>query len=725
MEKEFLTAFYKSNGRPAARYVSGSTVYEECLQNGRFIGLYWSSACQVQRENVVDHIPASPKDVMWKRLSSFSLEIDGQLLDGFWEYAGDREQTDERGRHEAVVELRHTLRPVAVRIITGLDGSPVISRRLEITNTGKNPAALGSVKPFSGQLWGNLVNLWGIRMPFASDRYTEFSVGHIEICRPETSIYYGYGGEGDFVWEDIKTEYFTKKVPHRKPYGPPYFIFRNNLTGEIFFAALAWSAGYEMNLWFDRNHHTLNIDMGPTGPAPLRVIAPGETISTPQVHIGPMHESFDDSVAQWYDHLRKSVLPKRPKGKEMYTIAGRGVDKPGDWILREIDIAHEMGVEAFMVDAGWWGDHCGSSWETRGDWFEGDFLPKGGLLGIRDYTHKKGMLFGLWMEPEALSLKSRLYAEHPDWRVSYDGPDTESMEQESVLDMAKPEAAAYIKDKINEIIRDKKLDFFKLDSNMSITEGGRHLVDGYAENQSWRHFECLYGIFDEALKKHPDVVFENCNGGGGRNDLGMLSRFHFAAESDFSVLPFSIRAINSMTLFLPPETLCYYHNHVSDASQMADIDTHLRVALFCSPIFVGYGSQDADRSTLYFSKTREYTELLKTFCRPIMRCPRVYHHTPYIGLYAPAEWCVLEYTGQDYSAGYAGLFRLGREADAAVYRFQPRGVLADSDYEVELYNSGNKFLITGREFLGNGIEVRLERANASELILYKRVPKKG
>ena len=35
------------------------------------------------------------------------------------------------------------------------------------------------------------------------------------------------------------------------------------------------------------------------------------------------------------------------------------------------------------------------------------------------------------------------------------------------------------------------------------------------------------------------------------NDLGMLARFHYACESDYSVMPYSIRAINAMTLFDP------------------------------------------------------------------------------------------------------------------------------------------------------------------------------
>jgi alpha-galactosidase len=712
---------YKSAGRPAVRYITGSTVYEECLQNGRFFGLYWSSACQAQRENLVEHIPSKPQDIMWQRLGSFSLEIDGQLLDGFWEYLGGYLQTGSNGKKETVVELRHTIRPVTVKVITGLDGTPILSRRLEITNTGTIPAALGSVCPFRGQLWQNLLTAnFGdslhIRMPFDSGKNSEFSLGYIETCIPDTGL---QGLEGNFVWEDIKTEYYVQKHPNRKTFGTPYYIIRNNLTGEVFFTALAWSGGFEMNLWFDRTRHCLSMDFGPIGAAPLRVIAPQETVSTPVVHIGPMHSEFDDSIAQWYAHLRKSVLPKRPQGKEMYTVAARVVEHPGDWILREIDIAEEMGAEAFMVDAGWYGDRFGEWTENRGDWFEGDFLPKGGLAGIRDYVRNKGMLFGLWMEPEALSTKSKLYAAHPDWRVTYDGNNTETMADESVLDFANPAAAAFIRDTIHEVIGDKKLDFFKLDSNMYITEGCRHLVDGYAENQTWRHLECLYGIFEDALKQYPDVAFENCAAGGGRNDLGMLSRFHYAAQSDWSVFPFSIRAINGMTLFLPPETLCYYHNHIMTASQMTDIDTHLRVALFCSPIFVGYGSQEADRNTLYFDKTKEYTELLKTFCRPIMSHPRVYHHTPDIGLFTPAEWCVLEYGDEEQKNGYAGLFRLGRKPESDVYRFCPRGVRPGTDYEVTLHNSENRFVCSGRELLSTGIEVRLGSTNGSELILYR------
>ena len=99
---------------------------------------------------------------------------------------------------------------------------------------------------------------------------------------------------------------------------------------------------------------------------------------------------------------------------------------------------------------------------------------------------------------------------------------------------------------------------------------------------------------------YPASPLESCAGGGGRLDLGMLSRFHYGCESDMSAFPRSIRAINGLTLFLPPEALCYYHNHLPHAHQLTDLHTHLRVALFARTIFVGFGAQDADRDSEYF-----------------------------------------------------------------------------------------------------------------------------
>jgi alpha-galactosidase len=199
--------------------------------------------------------------------------------------------------------------------------------------------------------------------------------------------------------------------------------------------------------------------------------------------------------------------------------------------------------------------------------------------------------------------------------------------------------------------------------------------------------------------------------------------------SDFSQFPRSIRAINGLTLFVPPEKLSYYHDHMPAAHQKADLDTHLRVALFAQPVFVGFGAQDADRSAEHFAKTRRYIRLIQEFTGPILGGePHVYHHTPDIGVRRPAAWCVLEYASRDRSSGYAGIFRLGASGLHArtgvspnedEYVFRSRGVDPTQTYLVTLDNIGETIEYSGADMMQCGLRIRLDQPNTSELVLYR------
>ena len=711
-------SFYQSKARPAARYVSAEGVCEEALQDTRWIGLYWSASGQVQRENVTAELPGIK--TLEIPLHAFELEIDGQDLRNGWEWVGSVERNGERGTREAVVELRHKIRPVTVKIVTRMDGTPFFVRHLEITNTGKAAASLSRVSPWAGNLWSwGAAGHWG-ELP--QDHQNPFSLGWYDsVCQ---------GSEGNFLWENLPKG--TRRIEGangRSGFGNPFVMLKNNLTGETAILSLAWSGNWYAEFWNDPYRDlsnqplrgvNLGFSMGPQGPAPQRVIEPGETIKTPETHLGVLHGSDDDAVAAWHAHLRASVIPPRPVGKEMYSIAGRVVEEQGSWIHKEIEIAAEVGAEAFMVDAGWYGDEFGSWWDNRGDWQVGKWLP-GGLKACRDLCHKHGMLFGLWMEPECVGPKAKLLQEHPEWLLRTDqGREVSAGAADHVLDLANPEAAEFFQKEVVRVIREHKLDFFKIDYNIMIREGGQHHRNGFSESENWRHCETLYATFDQVRREMPEVALECCAAGGGRNDLGIMSRFHYACESDFSMFPRSIRAINGLTRFLPPESLCYYHNHMPNAHQKADLDTHLRVILFAQPIFVGFGGQDADRTTPYFQKTLRYIKLAKDFTAPVLKSkPVVYHHTPDIGLCAPAEWCVLEYAAPDQSCGYVGVFKLA--GGRAEYRLCLRGVDAAATYQITLDNRQRVLRLTGQELLLQGIPIALDAANTSELVMYEKV----
>ncbi|MHB1294708.1 MAG: alpha-galactosidase [Anaerolineae bacterium] len=697
------------SGCKAMRYVSDTSVREEALDQGRLVGVYWSAVGEVLR----DVGPGRQQytllqDPVVYPVNAFELEIDGQTLSNHWEWMSAGERPGSKpGTIEAVVELRHQVRPVTVKVVTRLDGTPILVRWLEITNTGSAPMALSSVSPCCGMLW-HTEDWWKVS---TAPRDSLYSLGY-EKART-------WGEEGDFVWRSLPKENLRLERLAGKNYGAPSFILRNEVTGELFFIALAWSANWAAE-FSQRPDGVLSFRVGPLGPAPLRVIAAGETVNAPEVHIGPMHRDLDIAIHAWHRHMRASVLPPRPKGRELFVISGHVVEWPDEWILREIDVAQEMGAEAFLVDAGWYGDLFGGWPERRGDWFEGSWLP-GGLKGIRDYAHSKGLLFGLWMEPETVGAKSKIAVEHPDWLQKTDENRLPGGMQ--VLNLGKPEVAKFFEEEVVRVIRDHQLDFFKIDYNVEVHEGGQNVREGYVENETWRHMEVLYNTFDRVRRELPDVVLEDCAGGGGRNDLGMLSRFHYCAESDFSHFPISIRAINGLTTFLPPDTLGYYHNHMYSAHLSADLDTHLRVILFANAWFVGFGAQDADRTVPYYAKTKRYIELAKTFCYPIMSGqPLVYHHTLGIGVYDPADWCVLEYTAPDHSRGYAGVFALESSTPGMVakeYLLRLRGVDPSKTYQVTMDNVGKAFTMTGQELTNGGLSIRINGGMLSELVMYQ------
>ena len=82
------------------------------------------------------------------------------------------------------------------------------------------------------------------------------------------------------------------------------------------------------------------------------------------------------------------------------------------------DIA-SMGGELFVMDDGWFGDkYPRKGGDTAlGDWIvDTEKLPHG-IQGLIDTAEKNGIKFGIWIEPEMVNSKSRLYEKHPEYII--------------------------------------------------------------------------------------------------------------------------------------------------------------------------------------------------------------------------------------------------------------------------------------------------------------------
>jgi alpha-galactosidase len=291
---------------------------------------------------------------------------------------------------------------------------------------------------------------------------------------------------------------------------------------------------------------------------------------------------------------------------------------------------------------------------------------------------------------------------------------------ERILDLAKPEVATYVEDHIFRIIDRYKIDMFRLDYNIDAREGGFNARDNRMENTLWRHVEVIHGIFDKVRRKYPDLQLENCSSGGGRTDLGMLSRFTTAWTSDWMRMPRTVRILNGMSLALPPEFLNRTLGVCMAGSYRGNLETQFHVIVLAHPTVSGLMRSLDECNPQVMSVAKKYLDIYKKFIRPITREGHVYHHTPVIPGADASSWCALEYVSDDRSKAVAGVFRLiNAESDTYVLRF--RGLDPSMRYRITSEPGGVISTVDGFVLLQQGLSIRLDTPLTSRLLLCEAV----
>ena len=98
-------------------------------------------------------------------------------------------------------------------------------------------------------------------------------------------------------------------------------------------------------------------------------------------------------------------------------------------LLKLAKAGREVGIELFVMDDGWFGDRTDDT-KALGDWDVNRKKLPGGIEGLAAKIEDLGMKFGLWVEPEMISVDSKLYMEHPDWAMEIPGhPHSEGRNQ--------------------------------------------------------------------------------------------------------------------------------------------------------------------------------------------------------------------------------------------------------------------------------------------------------
>jgi len=82
-------------------------------------------------------------------------------------------------------------------------------------------------------------------------------------------------------------------------------------------------------------------------------------------------------------------------------------------LLAEIEAAHRMGIEVFVIDTGWY--------EKTGGWAVSPQRFPDGLAAVRKQLAERGMKLGLWFSPVHAAVSSPIAAQFADCRMSWRG----------------------------------------------------------------------------------------------------------------------------------------------------------------------------------------------------------------------------------------------------------------------------------------------------------------
>ncbi|MBZ9639088.1 alpha-galactosidase [Streptomyces sp. PSKA30] len=302
--------------------------------------------------------------------------------------------------------------------------------------------------------------------------------------------------------------------------------------GEVYGCALAWSGSWRIavaQLPDARVQITGGAGYDDSG---LLRLAAGESFTTP-VFAGLWSDGgFGGASRAWHAYQRAYVIPDAERDRPVLF---------NSWEATEFDISEEqqralarraaaIGVELFVVDDGWFGTRT-SDRAGLGDWTPNPDRFPAGLKPLADDVHALGMQFGIWVEPEMVNPDSELYRAHPDWVQFQPGRKRTELRNQLVLNLAREDVQDYLWEQLHGLLSSAPIDYVKWDFNRCFTDAGWP-GEPYPQRLWVDHVRAVYALLDRLRAAHPGVAFESCSGGGGRIDLGVMSRTDQVWTSD-------------------------------------------------------------------------------------------------------------------------------------------------------------------------------------------------
>ncbi len=262
-------------------------------------------------------------------------------------------------------------------------------------------------------------------------------------------------------------------------------------------------------------------------------LSPNETFCSVNAALTVVSGNLSDAVAGMTKYRRHHIY-RSPADEYLPVIFNdymRCLDAnpTTEKLLPVIDAAAEAGAEIFCMDAGWYAD--GSWWDTVGEWEVCEKRFPNGMKEIFDRIREKGMVSGIWLEPESIGVKCPILDRFDDScffmrhgkRVIDNG--------RYQFDFRNPKVREFLDGVVDRLIREYGVGYFKLDYNIEGGAGTEVDADSFGDGLMM-HNQAYLDWIDGIYKRYPNLILEACSSGGMRMDHKTLEHSSLCSLTD-------------------------------------------------------------------------------------------------------------------------------------------------------------------------------------------------
>ena len=492
-------------------------------------------------------------------------------------------------------------------------------------------------------------------------------------------------------------------------------------NGKVLGVALEWTGTTCRRIRRNWNGATTEVFAGVDMTSGPYTLDPGVTFTTPKAILVWSEQGRGEVSRQYHRWARRHLMPH---GDDLHPVLlnsweGSYFSFTEKTLLDMMDGVKELGGEMFVLDDGWFGrgkharDEVNQDTSGLGDWCVNTAKLPHGLGWLADEAGKRGLKFGIWVEPEMANTNSWLAEAHPDWILQENGRPVICGRGKSqvVLDYTNPAVRDNLFNQLDTLYSSiPSLAYVKWDCNAHINNpGSRYLAADRQPNLWYDYTKGYFDLLSRLLAKRPHIMTQACASGGGHMDFGSLRYTDEFWTSDCTDPYRRVFIQWGASQFYPASAMACHvtasPNH--QTKRETPLKYRFDVAM-TGRLGFELHPKDLTAKEIEFSKAAvaDYKRI-----RPIVQRGDLYR------LVSPYEKPLAALMYADCTKGSAALFALGLKiAGEHAETLKLRGLDPAATYAVKEINRGERLHLdgdsaamtaTGRELMESGISVRL------------------